>query len=103
MNPRLKPRASFLLFLAFVLAQLYFVLLPNGHDRYRLKERLDAYRAWHEAPSMSTKATMNEELDRLRRHNSIKLISVGVPLLIIDVFCIVRLSKDRRDFSANTY
>lgn len=48
-----------------VLVQLSFLFSPAAPDRYRLKERADAYRRWKSEPSSANEAALNEEY-RLR-------------------------------------
>jgi hypothetical protein len=95
MNLRLQPRASFLLFLAFVLAQLAWLLMPADLDSYRRKERAEAALELRDTPSAATKTVFETELSRLRKHNSDTLRNAVVVFLLVDLICVGLLWKDR--------
>ena len=97
MNLRLQPRASFLLFLAFVLAQLAWLVMPADFDSYRRKERAQAALELRDTPSAATKTAFETELSRLRKHNSNTLRNAVAVFLVIDAICIGLLWKDRRE------
>jgi hypothetical protein len=97
MTPHLRPRASFLLFLAFVLAQLVWLVMPAALDSYRRKERAQAAVELRDTPSLATKAAFESELSRLREHNGYTLRNTILLFLLVDAICIGLLWKDRRE------
>jgi hypothetical protein len=78
-----------LLIIIFVVLPLFAsVLIPAGRPHYRLKERLEAMKAYTLNPSPATKAALDDEFARLHQHEN-KRDAILIPaLLIVDAVVI---------------
>jgi hypothetical protein len=75
-----------LLVIAFVFLTLFASLLtPAGQPHYRLKERVEAMKAYTLSPSASTKAALDDEFARLHHHEATMGGILPVVVLLIDV------------------
>jgi hypothetical protein len=74
-----------LLVIIFVsLTLLALLIIPAGQPRYRLKERVQARRAYTLRPSASTKAALGDELARLHRHEATQGTILFPSVLLVD-------------------
>lgn len=85
-------------FLAFVLAQLFWLVSPRTDNRFRLQERAEVARISKENPSPAASAALEHELARFRDHREATLRNAIALFLILDALCFALLWKDRREF-----
>ena len=64
------------------------VLLPAGQPHYRIRERIEAMKAYTLSPSASTKAALDDEFARLHQHEKKQGIILVPALLIVDAVLI---------------
>jgi hypothetical protein len=85
----MKTKTVRLLIIFFLVVPLFVsVLLPAGQPHYRIRERIDAMKAYTLSPSASTKAALDHEFARLHQHEKVQGIILGPALLIIDAVVI---------------
>jgi len=82
----MKTETISLLIIIFVLVTLFASLLISaGQPHYRLKERVEAMKAYTLSPSVSTKAVLDDEFARLHDHEKMMGFILLPSALLIDV------------------
>jgi hypothetical protein len=76
-------RLLIVIFIALPLLASLFV--PAGQPRYRIRERIEAMKAYTLNPSATTKAALDDEFARLHHHEKKFDIVVPLSLLALDV------------------
>lgn len=81
----MKTETVRLLIIVFLVVQLFAsVLVPAGQPHYRVRERIEAMKAYTLSPSASTKAALDDEFARLHQHEKMQGIILVPALLIVD-------------------
>ena len=78
-----------LVIIVFVVLPLFAaILIPAGQPRYRIRERVEAMKAYTLSPSPSTKAALDDEFARLHEHEKAQGIILVPALLLVDAVVI---------------
>jgi hypothetical protein len=78
-----------LLIIVFIVLPLFAaVLVPAGQPHYRIRERIEAMKAYTLSPSSSTKAALDDEFARLHQHEKTQGIIIVPALLLVDAVVI---------------
>jgi hypothetical protein len=78
----------FLIIVFIVLPLFAAVLIPAGQPHYRIRERVEAMKAYTLSPSPSTKAVLDDEFARLHQHEKMQGIILVPALLLVDAVVI---------------
>lgn len=71
-----------------VLPLIAAVLIPAGQPRYRIRERIEAMKAYTLSPSPATKEALDDEFARLHQHEKTQGIILVPALLLVNAVVI---------------